>query len=304
MTPVTRGRNDLWGGLIVAVGLVLAITAFAGVSLFQIGAVGFFTWLALARKQGWAWLPAAFFGFHVAQDLLDGVGGSLFFPLMVVAAGVLMLSRDRLSKNATAGILIMLAVIGIASNNRGGDPTINLRIDRDDPPAAPVPPAPPDAAASDPDPTVLPALGDRELVILAGDIDVELRQARRGSGSVSGDGIGISDDSSDVLIVDVTSSSGPVEVAVPAEASVRVSSTFGDVSAETAGYSLDVDTVSGDVEVKVEGTPSIRAETSDGGIHADGLVDEDDSPSVLVVTGTGTRIDVETVTGEVTFDKG
>src|SRR5687768_1173761 len=116
MTPTVRGRNDLWGGLIVAIGIVLAVTAFAGVSLFQIAAVGFFTWLALARKQGWAWIPAGIFGFHVAQDLFDGQGSSLFFPLMVLAAGVLLLSRDRLSKNATIGILLMLAVIGIASS--------------------------------------------------------------------------------------------------------------------------------------------------------------------------------------------
>lgn len=301
MTPVTRGRNDLWGGLILAIGVVLAVTAFAGVSLFQIGAVAFFSWLALARKQGWAWLPAAFFGFHVAQDLLDGVGGSLFFPLMVVAAGVLMLSRDRLSKNATVGILIMLAVIGIASSNRAQEAKINLQLDG--PPHAPVQPEPPDAAAEDPDALPLPALNGRELVVLAEDIDVELRQARRGTGTVAPDGVGISDDSSDFLIVDVTSASGPVEIAVPAEASVRVRTTFGDVTADIAAFALDVDTVSGKVDVDLDGDHAVTAETSDGSITAAGVEDLDPEENYLATAISGPRVRLKTVTGDISISQ-
>lgn len=303
MTPVTRGRNDLWGGLVVAIGIVLAVTAFAGVSLFQIGAAAFFSWLALTRRQGWAWIPAAIFGFNVAKDLLDGVGGSLFFPLMVVAAGVLMLSRDRLSKNTTIGILLLLAVIGVASSNRYGEidlPNPGSPL----PPAAPAPRAAPAAELEVPDDAqALPDLDGRELVVLAEDIDVELRQARRGPGMVSAEGVSISDESSEVLLIDATSAPDAVEIEVPAEASVRVRTTFGDVKSEVGSFALDVDTVSGDVKVDLTGAHAVTAETSDGTITAEGIEDLDPEPRLLATEITGPRVRIKTVAGAISISQ-
>lgn len=305
MTPVTRGRNDLWGGLIVAIGLVLAITAFAGVSLFQIAAVGFFTWLALSRKQGWAWLPAAFFGFHVAHDLLDGVGGSLFFPLMVVAAGVLMLSRDRLSKNATIGILLMLAVIGIASSNRN-DPAR-----RDPEPAATSQPEPdssephssePHSAERGDELATLTDLDGRELVVNAGERDLLLTRSRDSQVRVTGDG-GYSEElESSFVLLQVPDGEQPFEIRVPAEARVRVRTTSGDVEADLSGVALDIDTVSGDVEVELDGPHAITAQSS-GDIDVQGIEDLDPSPEAVATDIVGSRVRLTSLTGAISISQ-
>lgn len=296
MTPVTRGRNDLWGGLIVAVGIVLAITAFAGVSLFQIGAVAFFTWLALTRKQGWAWLPAAFFGFHVAQDLLDGVGGSLFFPLLVVAGGVLMLSRDRLSKNATIGILLMLAVIGIASSNRGDDPTLNLRIDG--PPRAAAQPNPPEQPDI-PDDSHPYDLDGRQLVIQAGSTDLVLTRSRNAQVLIGVDsGFEIFEERG-MARLEVPESDQPLEIALPAEADVLVRTVSGDVEAEVGAFKLDIDTISGNLDIELEGEHAITAESPKGRITAEGIDDFDPSPELLLGSADGTRLRLRSASGEI-----
>ncbi len=298
MTPVTRGRNDLWGGLIVAVGIVLAITAFAGVSLFQIGAVGFFTWLALARKQGWAWIPAAIFGFNVAKDLLDGIGGSLFFPLMVVAAGVLMLSRDRLSKNATIGILLMLAVVGVASSNRNdaGPPAIE--------------PDPPRAAADKPDPPRQPEISEdtqpydldgRRLVIQAGSTDLVLTRSRNSQVLIGNDsGFEIIEEPG-LARLDVPDGDEPLEIAIPAEANVAVRTVSGDVEAEVGVYALDVDTISGDLNIELEGVGvhGVTAESPEGKITAEGIDDFDPSDEVLLGAANSNRVRLRSTSGKI-----
>lgn len=294
MTPVTRGRNDLWGGLIVAIGIVLAITAFAGVSLFQIGAVGFFVWLALARKQGWAWIPAAFFGFHLAQDLFDGVGGSLFFPLMVVAGGVLLLSRDRISKNATIGILIMLAVIGIASNNRDGA----ARIPEPDAPAEVTEEAPA------PERILLPVLKGRSLVIDAGPRDVHLSKPAGQRGSVDPEHEFTLSEESDVVFIDLPVEGDRFDLTLPSEANVVVRTTSGDVETdELGGVGLTVDTVAGDIDIELKGPHAITAQTAEGQIEADGIRDFDESPDLLLGEARGSRVRLESLTGSISISQ-
>ena len=296
MTPVTRGRNDLWGGLIVVIGVVLAITAFAGVSLFQIGAVAFFTWLALARKQGWAWLPAAFFGFHVTQSLLDGVGGSLFFPLMVVAAGVLMLSRDRLSKNATIGILLMLAVVGIASSNRDNPRPPNLEPE----PAAnaPIelePPVEPDI----PEGTQPYDLDGRTLVIVSGSRDLVLTRSRNSQVLIGHESDFEIVEERGLATIEVPEGDAPLEIAVPAEADVAVRTVSGDVEAEVGAFTLDVDTISGDLDIELLGIHAVTAESPEGRIVAEGVEDFDSSPELLLGAANGNRVRLRSGTGKI-----
>lgn len=290
--PVTRGRNDLWGGLLLAIGVVLAATAFVGVSLFQIGAVAFFVWLALTRKQGWAWIPAAFFGFHLAQDLFDGVGGSLFFPLMVVAAGVLMLSRDRISKNATIGILVMLAVIGIASSNRDNPPPPDLG------PDAPVEVDPIDER----DQLELPPLRGRELVVLLDDIDLALSRSSDRRATVSSDGVGVAEED-DIVLLDARTAADGIELEVPAEARVRVRSTSGDVEATVKGYALDVDSLSGELDITLDGRHALTAETVTGEIESDGIEDLDPAEESLTTVAAGPRVQLESVSGSISVSQ-
>ena len=296
MTPVTRGRNDLWGGLILAVGVVLAVTAFAGVSLFQIGMTAFFTWLALARKQGWAWIPAAIFGFNVAKDLLDGIGGSLTFPLLVMAAGVLMLSRDRLSKNATVGILLLLVIVGLASNNRDADPRV-ITVGKSDPPAAPAAPKPPldEAKLTELD------LDGRDLVVIARDADVTIIRSSKSEAGMSGDADVRTEDRA--LIVDVGDSDEPIELAVPAESQVIVRTTGGDVTADLSGVNLDVDTVSGDLDIDLVGDHAITAATASGEIEADGVEDLDPAADALATGIVGSRVRLKTLTGSISISQ-
>lgn len=276
------GRNDLWGGLLLAIGLVLGLTALAGVSLFQMAAVGFFTWLALARKQGWAWIPAALFGFSVAEDLLDGVSGSLFFPMLVIAAGVLLLARDRLSRGATIGILLVLAVVGITAGGEEEPPP---------PPEvaeAPAPPADP-VELEERNGLALPALDGRELVIVTESTPVALRV---GGGSVArfvDDETGIEvTESEDLVTIDVGAADS-LSLEIPREADVIVRSVSGSVTAEVIGYGLDVDTVSGKVDIEIGGnsTPPLRARTERGEIDVEGF--EDTDPDALVFAGGGSR---------------
>ena len=293
MSESVRGRNDLWGALLLGLGVVLSVTAFAGVSLFQIGAVAFFVWLALARDKGWAWLPAAFFGFHVAGDLLDGRGGSLFFPLMVVAAGVLMLSKERLSKNATIGILLLLAVIGIASSNRDNPP--------EPPPGLSVSPVEIQPPANDVELIDL-NLDGRDLVIIGREADVSIRRANRGDdGMIPGPASVTEED--EVVTIDAGASEDEIEVFVPAETQVFVRTIGGDVTGDLSGVPLDVDTVSGDIDLDLVGVHAITAETSSGEIDTEGLEDSDPSARAFASEVIGSRVRLKTVTGSVSISQ-
>ena len=264
--------------------------------MMLVALTAFFVWLALFRHHGWAWIPAAIFGFNVAQNLLGGFTGSVFLPLAVIAAGVLMLSRGRMSSQATVGVLVLLAVIGIAARNAG----VGEEPGRIEPEST----TSSELAAEDPDAHPLPALRGRELVVLAEDIDVVLRAARRGTGTVTGDGVGISEESSEVLIIDVTSVSGRAEVTVPAEASVHVRSTFGDVDAEVGAFSLDIDTVAGDIEIDLDGDHAVTAESAEGSVRAEGVDDLDPADNLLATEIVGPRVRVKTLTGDISVTQG
>lgn len=294
MSEVVRGRNDLWGVLLLGLGVLLTVTAFAGVSLFQIGAVAFFVWLALARDKGWAWLPAAFFGFHVAGDLLDGRGGSLFFPLMVVAAGVLMLSKERLSKNATIGILLLLAVVGVASSNRDSppDPPMRVEVDR----------RPPPAEIESQENTQAFDLDGRDLVVSVSDRDVRVSKSRN-SQLVIGDDEGFEIlEEPDFVLIKVDGGNDALDVRVPAEAKVSVQSTSGHVTALAGAFSLDIESLSGDVDVDLDLLRAVRAETKSGDITHGPYLDADADPSVFVLEGPGSPISIETISGDISIE--
>lgn len=296
MSEVVRGRNDLWGALLLGLGVVLTVTAFAGVSLFQIGAVAFFVWLALARDKTWAWLPAAFFGFHVAGDLLDGRGGSLFFPLMVVAAGVLMLSKERLSKNATIGILLLLAVIGIASSNRDDPPNRAPDLSVTPQPAPEIEPPVDEAELIDLD------LRGRDLVVVGREADVTIRRSSKSGGGLVPGEASVSEEG-DVVTVDAGASDDEIELFVPAETQVFVRTVGGDVTAELSGVAIDVDTVSGDLDLDLVGMHAITAETAAGEIDAEGVEDSDPSPKALATEVVGSRVRLKTVTGSISISQ-
>lgn len=285
MTFIARGRNDLWGGLLLAIGLALGATALIGISLFQVAATVFFVWLALARDKGWAWIPAAIFGFQVAHDLFDGVGGSLFFPVLVIAAGVVLLSRDRLSRKATVGILVLLAVIGIAADNQPRQKRVEVD-------AAVQPAAAPEFAE-------LPPLNGRSLVVDAGARDVDLVTSRSSEPRVGTDsGFEVSEGPG-IVMVTVEQSSTPLEMQVPAEASVVVRTTTGDVTAVIDRFSIDVHTITGRIDAELEGTHIVSAETRDGKIDNRGLEDLDDSPETLVTAGAGLPVRLKTISGAI-----
>lgn len=297
MTPATPCRNDLWGGAVLAVGVVLAITAFAGVSLFQIGAVGFFVWLAVTRKKGWAWVFAAFFGFHLAQDLFDGVGGSLFFPLMVVAAGVLLLSRDRISKNATIGILVMLAVIGIASSNRDEARDVNVEVA--EPRLVPGPPATPPL----PEDTQPYDLDGRRLVLQTGSRDLILTRSRTSQVLIgANDGFAIEEEPR-LARIEIPEGEEPFEIAIPAESEVSVRTVSGDVEAQVGAFALDVDTISGDIDVELNGPHAVTAQTAEGEIEAQGIEDLDDTPQMLASEIRGSRVRLESLSGSISIEQ-
>lgn len=283
MTFEARGRNDLWGGLLLAIGLALGATALIGISLFQVAATVFFVWLALARDKGWAWIPAAIFGFQVAHDLLDGVGGSLFFPVLVIAAGVVLLSRDRLSRKATVGILVLLAVMGIAADYEPRQKDVEAT-------AAAQPTAAPDFEE-------LPALDGRSLVVDAGARDVDLVTSRSSQPRVGADsGFEVSE-APGVVMVTVEQDSTPLEIEVPAEGNVVVRTTTGDVTAVIDRFSIDVHTITGRIDAELEGMNIVSAETRDGKIDNRGLDDFDPAPESLVTAGAGLPVRLKTISG-------
>lgn len=293
-----RGRNDLWGGLLLAIGCVLGLTALAGVSLFAVAATGFFTWLAIARKQGWAWIPAAIFGISVVSDILDGVGGSLFFPLMVIAAGVLLLARDRLSRRATFGILLLLLVVGISSGSRDDDPPIVVR----DPEAPAAPPALEERTGVE-----VPELEGRDLVILSDATPVALRVGGGRSARVTDDDTGFSiAEDDDLVTISVEDSADSLSLEIPRESNVIVRTVSGSVTADVVGFGLDVDTVSGKVDIEIGGSfdPPVRARSERGDIDVEDF--EDTDPSARVFAGAGRQgqaVEVRTRSGDIEISK-
>lgn len=294
MSPVTRGRNDLWGGLLLAIGLVLGLFALAGVSIFKLALTGFFVWLAIARKQGWAWIPAAIFGFRVLSELLDGAGGSLLFPLLVIAGGVLLLARDRLCAGATTWILIGLLATGIFAardDNQEAPPRL-----RDRPSA----PAEQPAEPVQPEPQPLPALDGRELVIRFNSGDIVLRPARDPQGSIQTVASFEIIEEDDQVIV--AGAGEKVEIRLPAEADVLVITRDGDVTAETGGFDLEVESESGDIRLELSTAAQVLAEARHGSITASpSLPDRDPSPQLFLHGESGPRVSVETRRGDISI---
>lgn len=293
MTPVTRGRNDLWGGLLRAVGVVLGLGAFAGVSLFRVALVGFFVWLAVARGQRWAWIPAAIFGMKIVSSILESLGGSLLLPLLVIAGGVLLLARDRLSPRATTWILIGLVIAGVNAANRDSD---------DEPPVLEPPAAAPStepSAPEAPEPALLPDLDGRELEIRAGVADLEIGPASAARGSVDSESDFQVIEEGDLVILAL--GAGDYAIEIPAEADVLVI-TEGDVIAETGGYDLEIDSNSGDIDIRLGGPVQLIAESRRGSITAaEGLEDRDPSDELFLYGDSGPRISVESRRGDISI---
>ena len=296
MTPVTRGRNDLWGGLLLAIGLVLGLFALAGVSIFKLALTGFFVWLAVARKQGWAWIPAAIFGFRVLGELLDGAGGSLLFPLLVIAGGVLLLARDRLSGRATTWILIGLLATGIFTAQDGQEEA-PFRLEAR-------PPAPVEKPAEPAQPEIqpLPFLDGRELEIRFNSSDIVLRPARDPQGSIqTGASFEIIEEVDKVI---VAGAGEKVEITLPAEADVLVSTRDGDVTAETGGFDLEVESETGDIRLELSTAAQVLAEARHGSITASpSLPDRDPSPQLFLHGETGPRVSVDTRRGDISISE-
>lgn len=294
MTSVTRGRNDLWGGLLLAIGLVLGLFALAGVSIFKLALTGFFVWLAVARWQGWAWIPAAIFGFKVLGELLDGAGGSLLFPLLVIAGGILLLARDRLSTRATTWILIGLLATGIFAaqdDNQEAPPRLEDR-----------PAAPAEQPAEPPQPEIqpLPFLDGRELEIRFNSSDIVLRPARDPQGSIqTGASFEIIEEVDKVI---VAGAGEKVEVRIPAEADVLLITRDGDVTAETGGFDLEVESESGDIRLELSAAARVLAEAHRGSITAPpSLPDREPSPQLFLHGESGPRVSVETRRGDISI---
>ena len=294
MTKVGTGRNDLWGGLLLVLGFFLALTAFTGVRLFQVALTAFFVWLALARGKGWAWIPAAIFGINVAKDLLDGIGGSIFFPLVVIGAGVLLLSRGRMSTQATIGVLVLLVVVGIAARNAGVDAAGEARGRI--------------TSSSEPDPAPerleLPALKGRQLLIVSNNADLAISRSpdRRFTAGEEAGEFEISE-LEDIVQVDVSDLGSGLDLQVPSEARVVVRTNSGEVEARVDGFGLEVDTVSGSVDVELVSNYPVEAETLAGEIEIDGFEDLDPAQDKLRSTGSGRPVRIETVSGAITVEK-
>lgn len=298
VTPVTRGRNDLWGGLLLAVGLVFALTAFVGVSLFRVALVGFFVWLAVARSQGWAWIPAGILGIGIVSDVFDGVGGSLVLPVLVIAAGVLLLARDRLSGRATTWILIGLLATGAYAANRDG---------RSEPPRLEPPAALPDerpAAPEAPDPASIPALKGRELEIRGANADIELAPSRSARGTIVTDSDFDIAEEDDVVVVSL--GSGDYRIGIPAEADVLVITDDGDVSAHSGAFDLEVESISGDIDLDLGGSSEVQieAETRRGSIRAgEDLEDRDPSAQLFLHGDRGPRLSLSSRRGDISISR-
>ena len=263
--------------------MTLAVMLLEGVSMFQLGALAFFVWLAAARDRGWAWLPAAWFGFHVTRDLLgSGHQNSLLLPLLVVGAGVLMLSKERLSRSATVGILLFLIVVGIASTDRDGvEP--------------PEPPPPAELAEAE-----FPELRGRILVIESEEAGIAIARSTTGSIAASSDDVEIAEEDDYVL---VTLDEDPVEFQVPAESRVIVRSGSADVSVVVDAFTVSVDTLSGDIEAVLTGDHPVRAVTHNGSIEAKDVDDEDPDDHVLRASAGGTPVSLNSVSGDITIEQ-
>ena len=293
VTKVGTGRNDLWGGLLLVLGFFLALTAFTGVRLFQVALTVFFLWLALARDKGWAWIPAAIFGFNVAKDLLDGIGGSIFFPLVVIGAGVLLLSRGRMSNQATIGILVLLAVIGIAARNGGVEPETTKGEVESSTSSEPAP-----------DRMELPELKGRQLLVVANNADVAISRSpdRRFTAGEEAGEFEISE-LEGIVQLDLSDLGTGLDLEVPSEARVVVRTNSGEVEARIDGFGLEVDTVSGDVDVELAGNYRVEAETLSGEIEIDGFEDLDEDAKKLRSTGSGPPVQIKTVSGTISVEK-
>ncbi len=298
MTFATRGRNDLWGVLLVIVGLALGLVAFTGVSLFKVALASFFVWLAVARGQGWAWIPAGIFGIRIVSELIDGVGGSLFFPLLVIGGGVLLLARDRLSGRTTTWIMIGLLATGAYAANQNDDASPPRLVDEPSAPAPPAAPAPPTPI----DNTELPDLDGRELEIRGARSDITLRPSRERRGTIETESDFEVIEEDDLVIVAL--GDGQFELGLPAEADVLVVTGDGDVRAETGGYDLEIESNTGDIELTIVTPAQVIAEARRGSIEAEeSLEDRDPSSELFLYGDRGPRVSVESRRGDISIDQ-
>ena len=258
--------------------------------MMLIALTAFFLWLALFRHQGWAWIPAAIFGFNLAGYVL---GGTTFLPLVVIGAGVLLLSRGRMSNQATIGVLVLLAVIGIAARNGGVEPEARRGEVEGTTSSEPAP-----------DRMELPELKGRQLLIVSNDADVAIsRSPDRRFTAGEEDGEFEISELEDIVQVDLSDLGSGLDLQVPSEARVVVRTNSGEVEARVDGFGLEVDTVSGSVDIELLSNYPVQAETLAGEIEIDGFEDLDPAQDKLRSTGSGRPVRIETVSGAITVEK-
>lgn len=257
---MSRSRNEVWGGLLLACGVALAFTALLGVSLFKIALTLFFVWLATMRWQKWAWIPAFFLGFGIVRDIFDGVSGSFFFPFVVIVAGLWLLSRGgRLSPKTVVIAALAVAVTFAFAGARDGRRDVEHDDDRGLPTAAP--------AERD----EIPELDGGELIIHSGSGDVDLLPAR-GDRLLIGDAAWTDEDGE--LVIGDPDNTEQLRIQVPEGVEVTVVTRSGDVEADIRGYELALESESGDFDLKVGSGYDIDVNTDDGELELSGFSPE------------------------------
>ncbi|MBW3536769.1 MAG: DUF4097 domain-containing protein [Actinobacteria bacterium] len=260
--------------------------------MITVAATVFFVWLALARDKGWAWIPAAIFGFQVAQNVFEG-GGSLFFPVLVIAAGILLLSRGHLSRQAIIGILVILAIVGIAADDHSHDDESEK--------TAPAKKTIPTEVATER--SELPELKGRRLVVASNRADVSVSRSASRRATVDRDAEFKITEGEELVLVELSDLGAALDLRVPSESRLTVDTNSGDVNATVNGFGLEVDTNSGDVDIDLEGEHPVTAETLAGQISAEGVDDEDQSPAKLVTSGPGLPVTIETFAGDISIEQ-
>lgn len=286
------GVGALLGGLVGGpVGALLSALATAG---------GFAVLATRPPHLRWAWIPAgiiaffgvAGFGFALASAILSSSSGVLL-PLSLVVAGCVLLGRHALPGRTRSALLIGCAVVFVlAASAQTRDTVGPLTLDglfgermRHT--------------------TTLEPLGDRTLIIDAGNDDVTLRSG--GSAPVV-----------------TTRSSRAVEVPPPGELEVRVvlrrdatiTVPIGSaVEIQTDGGQVDIEgyrwantseltitTVSGDIEADILGGPDVEVQTRSGEVEIDDEDYEDGFDGRVPGAGTGT-LEITTVSGDIDVER-
>jgi len=148
----------------------------------------------------------------------------------------------------------------------------------------------------------LPALNGRELVIRFNSGDIVLRPARDAQGSIQTvASFEIIEEDDKVVVV---GAGEKVEITLPAEADVLVSTRDGEVTAETGGFDLDVESESGDIHLQLSSAAQVLAEARHGSIKAPpSLPDRDPSPQLFLHGETGPMVSVDTRRGNISISE-